>query len=157
MTRFTMAFVMLVQIVCAGENIITNTGKTMGENIKKMKLEMKYNGARFAVLLEDNPASRELIAQLPLELEFSDYAQKEKIAHLPKPISVKNTPNYNPQIGDVFYFAPWGNIGIFYDKQPPFNGLVYLGKILHTNNSDDIETLKNIKGNFVMRLDTQEP
>lgn len=82
--------------------------------------------------------------------------KKEKIAHLPKPLSVKNTPNYNPQIGDVFYFAPWGNIGIFYGKQPPFNGLVYLGKILHTNNSDDIETLKNIKGNFVMRLYTQE-
>lgn len=56
-------FAMLLEFLFAGEN---------------MRLEMKYNGARFAVLLEDNPASRELIAQLPLELEFSDYAQKRK-------------------------------------------------------------------------------
>lgn len=73
-------------------------------------LEYKTQGAdvKIQVELDGNQASKEFLAQLPLELEFSDYANKEKIAHLPKALTVKNTPDYDPQIGDLFYFSPWG-------------------------------------------------
>ena len=111
--------------------------------------ETKQKEKTLYIELEENVASKEFIKQLPLELEFSDYANKEKVAHLPCNLSVKNTPNYNPQIGDFFYFSPWGNIGIFYGKQPPFNGLVYLGKILQSNlGENEIETLREIKQDF---------
>lgn len=117
----------------------------LGGKIMALDMVLEFNGQRINVELEDNAASREFVAQLPLTLEFSDYVGKEKIAHLPSALNVQNTPGYNPQAGDFFYFAPWGNIGIFYAKQPPYNGLVYLGRL---TNSADIEILKNIKGNF---------
>lgn len=111
-------------------------------------ISVQQNKQILHITLEDNSASKDFIAQLPLELEFSDYANKEKIAHLPKALSVKNTPGYEPQIGDFFYFSPWGNVGIFYDKQPPFEGLVYLGKI----RSEEVKILKNIKGDFRVKI-----
>ena len=68
---------------------------------------------------------------------------------------MRNTSGYDPQIGDFFYFAPWGNIGIFYAKQPPYNGLVYLGKVLESKSGKNgAEILKNIKKNFMIRIDT---
>ena len=114
-----------------------------------MQIQLEFEGKYVKVELEDNTASREFVAQLPLSLEFSDYVGKEKIAHLPKPLSVKNTAGYDPQIGDLFYFAPWGNIGIFYAKQPPYNGLVYLGKVL---DSKSLEILKSQKKNFKVAI-----
>ena len=117
-----------------------------------MQIQLEFEGKYVKVGLEDNAASREFVAQLPLSLEFSDYVGKEKIAHLPKPLSVKNTAGYDPQIGDLFYFAPWGNIGIFYAKQPPYNGLVYLGKVL---DSKSLEILKSQKKNFKVVLSKQ--
>lgn len=115
-------------------------------------ISVQQNKQILYITLEDNSASKDFIAQLPLELEFSDYANKEKIAHLPKALGMKNTPGYEPQIGDFFYFSPWGNVGIFYDKQPPFEGLVYLGKIVDSGKSDGVEILKNIKGDFRVKI-----
>lgn len=114
-------------------------------------LEYKTQGVdvKIQVELDNNQASKEFLGQLPLELEFSDYANKEKIAHLPKALTVKNTPDYDPQIGDLFYFSPWGNIGIFYGKQPSYNGLVYLGKLV---NAKDLQSLRSIKGNFKLKI-----
>lgn len=38
--------------------------------------------------------------------------------------------------------------GIFYGKQPPFNRLVYLGKL----RGDGVEILKTIKGDFEAKI-----
>lgn len=65
------------------------------------------------VNLEQNEASKQFYNTLPLELEFSDFIGKEKIAHLPKALNAKGSSAYKPQIGDLFYYVPWGNIGIF--------------------------------------------
>ncbi len=119
---------------------------------QSIQIKLEIQGESINVELEDNEASREFLKQLPLSLEFIDYVGKEKIAHLPKPLSVKNTAGYDPQIGDLFYFAPWGNIGIFYAKQPPYNGLVYLGKVL---DSKSLEILKSQKKNFKVVLSKQ--
>ena len=124
---------------------------TFAKEANMVFLEYKAQGAdvKIQVELGNNQASKEFLGQLPLELEFSDYANKEKIAHLPKALTVKNTPDYDPQIGDLFYFSPWGNIGIFYGKQPPYNGLVYLGKLV---NAKDLQSLRSIKGNFKLKI-----
>lgn len=125
-------------------------GMAMAEEIKII-LELESESIKVA--LENNVASREFVAQLPLELEFSDYVGKEKIAHLPKALSVKNTTGYDPQVGDFFYFAPWGNLGIYYAKQPPYKGLVYLGKVLDSKSGkNSIEIIKNIKKDFRVKL-----
>ncbi|HED6632357.1 TPA: hypothetical protein SHD19_000911 [Campylobacter coli] len=94
-----------------------------------MQIKLLFNGKELLVNLEQNEASRQFYNTLPLELEFSDFIGKEKIAHLPKVLNAKGSSAYKPQIGDLFYYVPWGNIGIFYELQNANEDLVFLGKI----------------------------
>jgi len=36
---------------------------------------------------------------------------------------------FRPSEGDIAYYAPWGNLAIFYRDQPFAQGLVSLGRI----------------------------
>ncbi len=45
---------------------------------EKMKVKLSFGNEVALVLLEDNEASREFYAMLPLNLEWSDYVGKEK-------------------------------------------------------------------------------
>ena len=143
-----LVFWKFLQLFCMSVSFLG--GMTMAET---MQILLEFEGKQVRVELEDNKASREFMAQIPLNLEFSDYAGKEKVAHLQQSLSVRNTSGYDPQIGDFFYFASWGNIGIFYAKQPPYNGLVYLGKL---SNAKDLQSLQSLKANFRVKITRQE-
>lgn len=116
-----------------------------------MEIKLSFENNELFITLDENPASKEFYEMLPLELEFSDYGRKEKVAHLVKKLGLNNTQGYEPQIGDFFYFSPWGNIGIYYEKQPPYNGIVYLGKL-----KNDVSKLKDIKANFKVLIQKHE-
>ena len=95
-----------------------------------MKLLLTVNGAPLAATLYDNAASRDLLKLLPLEVTLQDYASAEKIAYLPRKLDTAGAPaGFDPSPGDITYYAPWGNLAIFYRDQPFASGLVSLGKI----------------------------
>lgn len=78
--------------------------------------------------LDDTPAGRDFAALLPLELTLSDYNATEKVADLPRKLDTRGAPaSYTPKSGDVTYYAPWGNLAIFYKPFRTSNGLVRLG------------------------------
>ncbi|CAM2844413.1 cyclophilin-like fold protein [Helicobacter burdigaliensis] len=112
-----------------------------------MRIKLFFNNKELLVNLEDNEASRGFYNMLPMELDFSDFMKKEKIAHLPKALKVKGSSAYKPQIGDLFYYVPWGNIGIFYALQNASDDLVYLGKV-----QGNLEALKAQKSDFKMKI-----
>ncbi|EGK7562168.1 hypothetical protein IO476_001178 [Campylobacter coli] len=113
-----------------------------------MQIKLLFNCKELLVILEQNEASRQFYNTLPLELEFSDFIGKEKIAHLPKALNVKGNRAYKLQIGDLFYCVPWGNIGIFYELQNANEDLVFLGKI-----QGNLEFLKMQKVDFKVRIE----
>ncbi|BEJ56231.1 cyclophilin-like fold protein [Campylobacter jejuni] len=76
-----------------------------------MQIKLLFDNKELLANLEQNEASKQFYNMLPIELEFSDFARKEKIAHLPKVLNAKGSSAYKPQIGDLFYYVPWGNIG----------------------------------------------
>lgn len=95
-----------------------------------MNLQLTINGHELAVTLEDNAAARDFLAVLPLTLDLEDYASTEKIAPLPKRLSTAGTPaGTTPSAGDITYYAPWGNLAIFYRDFGYAKGLVRLGRI----------------------------
>lgn len=98
---------------------------------EKMQIQILLNDEKTIVELENNPATRDFYELLPLRLTFSDYVGKEKVSHekLKKRLNTSGLGGYTPQVGDLFYFAPWGNLGIFYDKQPFHSGLVRFGNV----------------------------
>jgi len=80
--------------------------------------------------LADNAASRDFLTLLPLTLKLTDYASAEKVASLPKALATKGcAAGFEPSRGDVTYYAPWGNLAIFYRDFGYASGLVNLGRI----------------------------
>ena len=121
----------------------------------KMQIQISFeniSGGKEVVRidLEDNPATHDFYALLPLQLEFSDYVGKEKISPaLPKRLNTQGLNGYNPQVGDLFYFAPWGNLGIFYEQQGFHSGLVRFGGI----DSQILAKIKAHNDNFVITFE----
>lgn len=80
--------------------------------------------------LVDSKTTRDFISLLPLTLALQDYAGTEKISDLPKRLSTEDAPaGSDPSVGDIAYYAPWGNLAIFYKDFGYSSGLAILGKI----------------------------
>lgn len=96
-----------------------------------MKIRISLNGALIATAkLDDNESARQFAVLLPLNLVLKDYAATEKIADLPSVLSTKGAPHgYEPEAGDISYYAPWGNLAIFHKGFRFSSGLVRLGRL----------------------------
>lgn len=95
-----------------------------------MKIRILVGGTELAATLENNATSRDFATRLPLELTLEDYHGTEKIADLTPRLSTDGAPEgVDPEIGDITYFAPWGNLALFYRDFGYSRGLVRLGRI----------------------------
>jgi hypothetical protein len=95
-----------------------------------MKILLAFDGKSLPATLLDNATARDLASLLPLELALQDYASTEKIAHPPRKLSVAGAPaGTEADQGDIAYYAPWGNLAIFYREFGYAQGLVKLGRI----------------------------
>lgn len=113
-----------------------------------MTINVTINGQVLSATLEDNAAARDFLGLLPLTLDLEDYASTEKIAQLPKKLSTAGEPaGMTPSIGDITYYAPWGNLAIFYKGFGHAAGLVKLGHI-----TGDIQALR-VRGPVKARIE----
>lgn len=95
-----------------------------------MKIRLTVNGKPMSATLENSASARDFLALLPLNLTLKDYAATEKIADLPRKLSTRDAPaGIDPGVGDITYYAPWGNLAIFYRDFGYSTGLVRLGRI----------------------------
>jgi hypothetical protein len=95
-----------------------------------MKIRIDVDGTRVTATLDDTAASRDFVSLLPLTLTLEDYNRTEKISDLPKRLSTQDAPTgVDPSRGDIAYYAPWGNLAIFYEDFGYSRGLVKLGRI----------------------------
>jgi hypothetical protein len=95
-----------------------------------MKIRLKFEEVELTATLVDSQTTRDFISLLPLTLTLEEYAGTEKISYLSRKLSTEDAPaGSDPSIGDITYYAPWGNLAIF-DKDFGYSrGLVILGKI----------------------------
>ena len=103
----------------------------LGANLafgNEMKIEFICKNGVGTAILNDTNAAKSFYANLPLELNLKDYAGREKIADLPAKLDFKGDPSSDGKVGDLAYFAPWGNLVLFYKPQPYYDGLIKLGK-----------------------------
>ena len=95
-----------------------------------MKIRLKLEDTVITATLIDSKTTQDFISLLPLTLTLEDYAGTEKISDLPKRLSTEGAPSgSDPSVGDIAYYAPWGNLAIFYRDSGYASGLVILGKI----------------------------
>ena len=87
-------------------------------------------GSELKATLNDTAASRDLMTLLPLHLQMTDYNGAEKIAKLPKGLSAAGAPDgADPNVGDIAYYAPWGNFVVYYGDVQYWPGIVPLGHV----------------------------
>ena len=95
-----------------------------------MKIRLDIEGTAVTATLDDNETSRDFASLLPLSLMLDDYAATEKVSDLPRRLSTKGAPpGSDPDVGDIAYYAPWGNLAVFYRDFGYSTGLVTLGRI----------------------------
>ena len=91
-----------------------------------MPIQLIFEHQILYAILDDSAAARSFHALLPLELTLVDYASTEKVSDLPKRL--------------ITYYAPWGNLALFYKRFSYANGLIRLGEII-----DNVEFLERTK------------
>ena len=95
-----------------------------------MKIRLILDGASLTATLDDTEVARDFASLLPLELTLTDYASTEKISDLPRKLSTEGAPAGTAAApGDIAYYAPWGNLALFYRSFRYSAGLVRLGRI----------------------------
>jgi hypothetical protein len=89
--------------------------------------------------LADNPTAQDLASQLPLTLSFNDFNHVEKIAELPRPLTMNGVPpGDDPDVNDIGYYAPTSNLVFYYGDVGYWNGIVRIGEF----SGRDIELIK---------------
>jgi hypothetical protein len=92
-----------------------------------MKISVKANGKTTVFELNNSPAARELYAQLPLSIKVENYSNNEKIFYPPEKLNTTDTPQADARVGTLAYYAPWGDVVMFYGSFGSAPGLYGLG------------------------------
>ena len=88
-------------------------GEASHQPVTAMKIRIRLEDKVITATLADNPTSRDFVSLLPLTLTSTEGAP----------------PGSDPAIGDIAYYAPWGNLALFYKDFRYSSGLIKLGKI----------------------------
>lgn len=93
-----------------------------------MKIKFRVNQQELEATLNSSNAAKDFYALLPLTVSLSDFAHEEKVCDLPGRLNVDDSPSgCSAKAGDITYYAPWGNLAIFYKGHGRASGLVNLG------------------------------
>ena len=95
-----------------------------------MNIRFMIDGQTIGATLLDNPTARDFLSLLPLTLTLDDYAGIEKVNYLARRLSTTGAPvGDDPNPGDIAYYAPWGNLVIYYKDAPYADGVIKLGRL----------------------------
>ncbi|MBA2869422.1 cyclophilin-like fold protein [Methanococcus maripaludis] len=112
----------------------------------KMKISIESNGETIVFDLNDGQAAKELYEQLPLTVDVKNYSNNEKIFYPPNKLNTSNTPLANAKTGTLAYYAPWGDVVIFYGNFGTAGGLYELGNVVSGG-----EHIKNMSGTIKIK------
>ncbi len=93
------------------------------------RIRLRVGERDLAAPLLHTPAARDFAALLPLTVTLTDHAGTEKVSDLPARLQTQGSPpGAAARAGDICFYAPWGNLAIFYRDFGYAAGLVRLGR-----------------------------
>lgn len=97
-----------------GGEASSDTASAQGS--RQLTITLDDTDVIYATLL-DTPAADAFAQQLPLTLDMTDYAEREKHAHLDFTIDDSDLENiqYPYEIGDIIYYPPGPTFAMYYD------------------------------------------
>nr|WP_319493016.1 cyclophilin-like fold protein [uncultured Desulfobacter sp.] len=109
-----------------------------------MTISVDANGKSVVFQLNDSTAAQQLFAQLPLHIKVEDYGSNEKIFYPPKKLDTADPPKANAKVGTLAYYAPWGDVVMFYKNFGSATGLYELGH--EVSGDENIKVLSGTVG-----------
>ncbi|MGA5192649.1 cyclophilin-like fold protein [Streptomyces exfoliatus] len=96
-----------------------------------MDIRVTLDGRPVEATLNDSLAARDFAKLLPLALDLTDFHGIERVADLPRKLDTDGAPEPTAaKIGDIAYYAPWGNLALFYKDGPSASAdLLILGHL----------------------------
>lgn len=115
-----------VQALAAGDAAASDQGAG-----HRVTIHIIVGSTTMAAKMNDTPTAREFVAQLPLTLTLRDLGSAEKVSGaLPKRLSEEGAPATDAgALGDIAYYAPWGNIAFYRGQGPNAQGVVKIAHI----------------------------
>lgn len=92
------------------------------------QFQVTFDGGAVVYELNDSAAADSLLAQLPLTIEVEDYSTNEKIFYPPQALDTADTPTAQGGAGTLAYYAPWGDVVLFYGGYNQNPSLYELGQ-----------------------------
>jgi hypothetical protein len=115
--------------------------------VKNTKIKISVGIQVLIATIDNNATARDFLTLLPMKLLLKDYHSTEKVSDLPKKLTIKDAPSGStPSKSSIAYYAPWGNLALFYKDFPYSEGLVILGKII--SNMDALEGKTSMEAKF---------
>lgn len=145
-----MKHAVLATLVIALVAFMTMGKESKAEERRAMQIRFVIGSTILPATLDDSAAGRDFLSMLPLTLPMKDFAGREKISgSLSKVLDQRDAPaGYDPSVGDITYYAPWGNLALFYRDASYAKGLVRLGQF-----EGDIAALGAQKHDFELRIE----
>ncbi len=94
------------------------------------QIAVQFDGGSVICQLNDSAAAQALRAQLPFTAEVEDYGNNEKIFYPPEQLDTSDAPLAQAGAGTVAYYAPWGDVVLFYGDYSENAALFSLGEIV---------------------------
>lgn len=110
-------------------------------------IEVRSGETVVTYALEDNAAADALLAQLPLTIEIEDYSTNEKIFYPPQALETAGAPAASGGAGVLAYYAPWGDVVLFYDGFSENASLFALGRAV-----SGAESIRDLTGTVTVAV-----
>lgn len=103
-------------------------GEQEGEQALSRRILVQFGEDTVVYELNDSTAADSLYEQLPLTIEVEDYSTNEKIFYPPEELDTSNSPMAQGGAGTLAYYAPWGDVVMFYGDYGENSSLFELGQ-----------------------------
>jgi len=131
LSKYTFTTVLVLIVVTVITNQVIAQVEKDESNTTEVKITLKVsvtaNSKTTVFELNSSQAARELYAQLPLSIKVENYSDNEKIFYPPKKLNTVDAPNADAKLGTLAYYAPWGDVVMFYGRFGSATGLYELG------------------------------
>ncbi|MFB7711920.1 cyclophilin-like fold protein [Streptomyces sp. NPDC056105] len=114
----------------SGRQQASATTQSNSDRNNAMDIRLTLDGRPVDGTLNDSPAARDLATLLLLTLDLEDFHGTERIGCPPRKLETLGAPEpVAPKAGDLAYYAPWGNLALFYrDGASASADLLILGR-----------------------------
>ncbi len=97
-------------------------------NVETNQISVTCGDTQVVYELNDSPTAQSLLSQLPLTVAVEDFSTNEKVFYPPQELDTSDTPLAEGGAGTLAYYAPWGDVVLFYDSFSANSSLFELGE-----------------------------